>query len=125
VVADSSYAALELLHFCQALATPITCVTRRRLDAALYAPAPPRQPGQKGRPWLKGARQPTLTQVLDCAETRWTTITVPHWYGEPERAVEIASDTAVWYHTDLPPVPLRWCWCATPWVSRPPSFAAH
>jgi hypothetical protein len=108
VVADSSYAALELLHFCQTLATPITCITRLRLDAALYTPAPPRQPGQKGRPRLKGARQPTLQQVLDCAETRWSTITVPHWYGEPERVVEIASDTAVWYHTGLPPVPLRW-----------------
>jgi hypothetical protein len=96
VVADSSYAALELLHFCQTLATPITCITRLRLDdAALYTPAPPRQPGQNGRPRLKGARQPTLQQVLDCAETRWSTITVPHWYGEPERVVEIASDTAV------------------------------
>jgi hypothetical protein len=49
-----------------------------------------------------------LQAVLDSAETQWTTITVPHWYGEPERVVEIASGTAVWYHTGLPPVPLRW-----------------
>jgi hypothetical protein len=41
VVADSSDAALELLHFCPTLATPITCITRLRLDGALYTPAPP------------------------------------------------------------------------------------
>jgi hypothetical protein len=46
--------------------------------------------------------------VLAAPEILWTTITVPHWYGEPERVVEIISDTAVWYHTGLPPVPIRW-----------------
>jgi DDE superfamily endonuclease len=107
-VGDSSYATLELLHFCQALAHPITFITRLRLDAALYAPAPPRRPRQNGRPRLKGTRRPTLEQVLAGAETVWTTIIVPHWYGEPDRMVEITSDTAVWYHTGLPPVPLRW-----------------
>jgi hypothetical protein len=49
-----------------------------------------------------------LEQVLADAETVWTTIIVPHWYGEPEQVVEIISDTTVWYHTGLPPVPLRW-----------------
>jgi len=33
---------------------------------------------------------------------------VAHWYGAGGRAVEVATDTAVWYHTGLPPVPLRW-----------------
>src|SRR3954452_20141718 len=49
-VADSSYAALELLAACQAWPQPITMITRLRLDAALYAPAPPRSPRQIGRP---------------------------------------------------------------------------
>ena len=31
-----------------------------------------------------------------------------HWYGAGERTVEVVTDTAVWYHTGLPPVPLRW-----------------
>jgi DDE superfamily endonuclease len=108
VVADSSYAVLELLHFCQVLAHPITFITRLRLDAALYDPAPPRTPGTKGAPRKKGERRPTLAQVLAHPETCWTRARVPGWYGEPERVVEIASDTAVWYHTGLPPVPLRW-----------------
>jgi len=33
---------------------------------------------------------------------------VTGWYGGGERTVEIVSQTAVWYHGGLPPVPLRW-----------------
>ena len=54
LVADSSYAVLDLLHFCQFMASPVTFITRLRLDAALYEPVPPRSPGQLGRPRLKG-----------------------------------------------------------------------
>lgn len=45
VVADSGYSVLNLLHTCQKLPNPITMVTRLRLDAALYEPAPPRRKG--------------------------------------------------------------------------------
>ena len=108
VVADSTYACLTLLARCRALPNPITVVTRLRLDAALYAPAPPRRPGQIGRPRLKGRRLPTLAARVRDPDTRWAAITVRNWYGAGERAVEVASGTAVWYHTGLPPVPLRW-----------------
>ena len=54
LVGDNGYAVLDLLHCCQSLREPITLIARLRLDAALYAPAPPRQPGQNGRPPLKG-----------------------------------------------------------------------
>src|SRR6266540_4671590 len=60
VVADSSYAALELLAAATALPTPVSMITRLRLDAALYDPAPPREKGTKGAPRKKGDRQPTL-----------------------------------------------------------------
>jgi hypothetical protein len=108
VVADSSYAALDFLAACAAWRKPVTVMTRLRLDAALYEPAPPRRPGQNGRPRIKGKRLPTLTTVMAAAETRWAPITVAQWYGAGERTVEVASDTAVWYHSGLPPVPLRW-----------------
>jgi hypothetical protein len=107
-VADSTYAALEFLAACRALPNPVTVVTRLRLDAALYEPAPPRRPGQTGRPRLKGNRLATLTAVAADPATRWTGITVAQWYGTGVRAVEVASATAVWYHSGLPPVPLRW-----------------
>jgi hypothetical protein len=83
-------------------------VTRLRLDAALYDPAPPRRPRQTGRPRLKGQRQPTLATLAADPRTVWSEVTVAQWYGAGERTVEVASATAVWYHSGLPPVPLRW-----------------
>jgi hypothetical protein len=107
-VADSSYAALEFLAACGAFARPVTVITRLRLDAALYAPAPVRQPGQTGRPRLKGNRLLTLAVRAADATTGWTAATIAHWYGAGERTVELVSDTAVWYHSGRPAVPVRW-----------------
>jgi hypothetical protein len=107
VVADSSYAVIELLK--QVSDTPdVSLITRLRLDAALYDPAPPRAPRQNGRPRKKGARRPTLQHVLTEAHTQWTSLTVNNWYGGGARAVEVCTDTAVWYHTGLPAVTVRW-----------------
>jgi DDE superfamily endonuclease len=64
VVADSSFAALELLWAVSQMQVPIHIVTRLRLDAALYQPAPPRQPKQMGRPRKVGKRLPTLKTLL-------------------------------------------------------------
>jgi DDE superfamily endonuclease len=108
VVADSSFAVLTLLDALRHLVPPITMTTRLRLDAALYEPAPERTPGQTGRPRLKGKRVPTLQQVLQNTATSWTSVTVAKWYREPQRGVEIVSATAVWFHTAMPPVPIRW-----------------
>ena len=30
------------------------------------------------------------------------------WYSEDERAVEVTSATGVWYHSGMPPLPIRW-----------------
>lgn len=108
VVADSSFAVLTLLDALRHLPEPVTMITRLRLDAALYDPAPERTPGQTGRPRLKGKRLPTLQQVLRDTTTVWTAVTRARWYREPERVVEVVSATAVWYHTGMPPVPIRW-----------------
>jgi len=107
VVADSTYAALELLADAAGLPQPVTVVTRLRLDAALYDPAPPRVPGRRGRPALKGARQPTLAERLGEATTPWEPASVP-WYGGRTAAVELATATAIWYHGGKPPVAIRW-----------------
>jgi DDE superfamily endonuclease len=107
VVADSSYAAIELLSACASLPRPVTMITRLRVDAALYDPAPPREQGKKGAPRKKGKRQPTLAQRLHDGATVWETTTV-RWYGGTTRQVELASGTAVWYHSGMPVVPLRW-----------------
>jgi len=107
-VADGGYASLKLLDRCRRLSNPITFITRLRLDAALYGPAPPRKPHQIGRPRLKGERLPNLSVVTQDPATAWRTITVANWYGAKERVVEVVSARAVWYSTGLPAVPLRW-----------------
>ncbi|MBA3472428.1 MAG: transposase [Rubrobacter sp.] len=108
-VADGAYASLKLLDRCRKPKNPITFITRLRLDAALYEPAPPRYSGQMGRPRLKGERLPNLSAVSEDPATAWTPIAVDNWYGGEERTtVEVASATAVWYSTGLPAVPLRW-----------------
>lgn len=113
VVADSSYAALELLAACQGLPKPVTLVTRLRLDAALYDPASAHPPGRPGRPRKKGARQPTLEQRLSDPATVWQDTSV-RWYGGRRRTVRLASGKAVWYHSGLPPVSIRWVLISDP-----------
>jgi DDE superfamily endonuclease len=108
VVADGAYASLKLLDRCRSLSKPVAFITRLRLDAALYEPAPPRRPGQIGRPRLKGERLPNLSVVAEDPTTVWKPTTIANWYGEREREVEIASKTAVWYSTGLFAVPVRW-----------------
>jgi hypothetical protein len=105
-VGDGSYAALDLLHDCQSLSNPVTMVTRLRLDAALYEPAPP-PTGKPGRPRKKGSRLPTLQQVLDSPTTTWERVTL-NWYDGQTRSMDLTSNTAVWYHNGQSPVPLRW-----------------
>ena len=107
-VADRAYASLELLDRCRKLSDPITFVTRLRLDAALYESAPPRLPGQIGRPRIKGERLPNLSVVAEDPRTLWKPAKIADWYGSEDRTVEIASETAVWYSTGLPAVPIRW-----------------
>lgn len=105
VVADSSYAALELLG---AIRSHACLITRLRLDASLYDPAPLRKPGQMGRSQVKGARQPSLTQRLQGKDMRWKTIQIARWYNEMDKKVKICSGVSIWYRAGKPAVPIRW-----------------
>lgn len=108
LVADRSYAALKLLDRLLNLPNPVYMVTQLRLDAALYEPAPERTPETLGRPRKKGKRLPRLNDVLANKKTIWQKATVDNWYGQGPTQVEITSDTAVWYHSGMPAVPIRW-----------------
>jgi len=107
-IADRAYASLKLLDQCRKLSNPIAFITRLRLDAALYEPAPPRRPHQIGRPRLKGERLPNLSEVAQEPATVWKPTMIANWYGSEERMVEVSSQTAVWYSTGLFAVPVRW-----------------
>lgn len=119
LVADRSYAALDLLHCCQSLAQPVICITRLRLDAALYAPAPARKPGQRGRSPVKGPRLPSLKTVVDHHDTPWQQRAVA-WYDNTTRLVAVTSQCALWYRTGKPPLPIRWVLVQDPTGQFPP-----
>ena len=86
----------------------VCVITRLRLDAALFQPAPRRRKGQRGRPPLKGRRLPKLRAVLTSRKTVWTTVVVSQWYNAQQRRLLVATGTAVWYHAGIAPVPIRW-----------------
>jgi len=105
VVGDNTYEALDLLHTCQTMKEPVTMVTRLRLDAALYEPAPPYS--GRGRPRKKGKRLPNLETLTNDQEVPWKTVTVL-WCGGVRRKVQLLSNSAVWFHNGKEPVPIRW-----------------
>jgi hypothetical protein len=107
LVADSSFAVLDLLYLVSSIPR-FSLVTRLRLDAELWDPAPERRPGQTGRPRVKGARRPSPQKRLENPRTVWTEIEVEDWYGGGTREVEIYSETAVWYKSGHVPVSIRW-----------------
>src|SRR5205085_12682146 len=88
---DSAYAGRTILEDRPA---NVHVLSRLRLDAALYAPPPPRRPGQQGRPRRRGERLPALAQrIARCR--RWAALPVV-LYG---RAVtpRVFTFTALWY----------------------------
>ncbi len=105
MVADAGFSGVGLIA---ALHRHACLVTRLRIDASLFAPAPPRRPGQMGRPRLKGKRLPALKAVLANPNTVWSRVNVAEWYGGRSRELEVASGTAVWYYFGLPPAPILW-----------------
>jgi hypothetical protein len=117
VVADSSFAALEIIA---AVRRHVCLITRLRLDAGLFEPAPERRPGQRGRPRLKGKRLPKLSAVLADPATVWTSLTMAEWYGGLRCMLEYASGIVVWYASGLPPAKIRWVPARDPSGERDP-----
>jgi hypothetical protein len=117
VVADSSFAALELIA---AVRRHVCLIARLRLDASLFEPAPKRRPGQSGRPRLKGKRLPKFSAVLADPNTAWTRVTMDEWYGGQRRTLDYVSGIAVWYASGLPPAKIRWVLVRDPSGERDP-----
>jgi DDE superfamily endonuclease len=88
---DSAYAGRVLLEH---RPPNVQVVSRLRRDAALWAPAPKRRAGQKGRPRRRGARLPTPQQVA--ARCRhWQTLAVTI-YGRTV-TTQVRTVRALWY----------------------------
>src|SRR5215210_4410858 len=69
LVGDSAYSVAELGLCCAK--HNVTLIAPLRLDARLFAPAPPRKPHTNGRPRVKGEELPKLHEVLDDPKTEW------------------------------------------------------
>ena len=106
-VTDSSFAVFVLLDKVSRLKN-VSLITRLRMDAQLYDFAPARQPGQKGRPRIKGARRPSPEQRLKDRKTKWEKLEIRDWYGGGQRQVEVYSETCLWGTSGKPYVPIRW-----------------
>jgi hypothetical protein len=97
---DSAYAGRALLEQRPA---NVQVVSRLRPDAALWAPAPKRRPGQKGRPRRRGARLPPPQQVAARCR-QWQALPVSI-YGRTV-TTQVRTMRALWY-TALREQPLQ------------------
>jgi hypothetical protein len=104
LVADSAFAAIEFLA---AVCNHVCVVTRLRLDANLFEFPPQKRKG-RGRPPVKGKPHKKLSAILKDRNVSWKRYRVSLWYGRTNRLVEIATGTALWYRSGVPPVPIRW-----------------
>jgi DDE superfamily endonuclease len=93
IIGDQTYSVLELGSACARWG--VRLMAPLRLDAARYAPAPPRRRGTNGRPRVKGERLPKLEQVLKDPQTIWQRVRV-QWYNGHRRGLEVTSGTGVW-----------------------------
>jgi DDE superfamily endonuclease len=108
VVGDGTYAVLDFLLKISRRLHGVSAVTRLRLDACLYDPPPAvREAGKRGPNPLKGKKQPKLAARLTDPTTQWQKHTLS-WYGGTTREMEIATGTALWYQSPIPPVAIRW-----------------
>lgn len=105
ILGDQTYSVAELGRECAR--HQVRLIAPLRLDARLYEPAPPRQPGVTGRPRLKGERLPKLSEVLQSEQTAWSRLRV-RWYDGRQRSLEITSGCAQWYRIGQPVLAIRW-----------------
>lgn len=105
IVADSSYAVLDLLH---SVRPYVSMITPLRLDAALYDFVPPRPVGKRGPNRKKGERLMSLQQKLADPATKWRKIKIPKWYDREDIEMLICTGCVIWYKGGKPPVTIRW-----------------
>ena len=103
-VGDSTYGTHEAARFCRRHAPRLTLVSKLHPDANLFEPPPP-YPG-KGRPRVKGARQPKPREAV-AARARLRRLTVG-WYGGGTRRVGVATGHGHWFKSGRGLVPICW-----------------
>jgi DDE superfamily endonuclease len=101
---DGGYGTHELSRFAARRRGRLQLVSRFYADANLYAP-PPARGKKKGRPRVKGKKQPTPANVVKRAKRQRLNVA---WYGGGRRDVEVVSGTGQWYKAGEGLVPVLW-----------------
>jgi hypothetical protein len=92
LLGDAAYTNASLI---KARPSNVTLIGRGRLDAALYAPAPARRPGQKGRTRVRGKRLASPARRASRKDARWRKVVVTV-YGRTVILRVLVID-ALWY----------------------------
>lgn len=106
VVMDAAYSGQALLG--PLIRAKVTVIAQLRLNSALHAPPPPREPGRRGPTRKVGPRLPKLSERLIDPETSWQRTRASFWYGGTDVELEFATGTALWYYRGRPIIPIRW-----------------
>ena len=102
---DGGFSSHELTRFAHRHRRRMTLVGKSSAKANLYGPPPPRKPGQRGRPRVRGDKLPPPREVVEHSTATPATVA---WYGGGQRRVQWVSDTGHWYRSGKGLVPLRW-----------------
>jgi hypothetical protein len=94
LIGDGAYAAVKLALCCAGFSTPVSLVSRLRLDAALYDFPPPEQPGKRGPKPKKGDKQSSLLERVNDQSVQWLPIAI--------------AGISLWYKSGFSPVPIKW-----------------
>ncbi len=97
VVGDSEYAGKSISRN---LPPNVHLISRRVMNAGLYAPPPSRRPGQRGATRKKGKRLPSPAALAADRKVRWRTLR-PTLYGRRVR-VRYKTCVALWYNSAGP-----------------------
>ena len=120
VAADGKYGNAEFLRPLKGQRCGI--VARLRCDRVLYAPPPPRQPHQKGRPRVHGERfafkEPqtwgTPAEVIQLDDEHWGQVRLERWTGLHEKkGADVPYEVlraCVHLEQEKPPAPLWLAW---------------
>lgn len=92
VLGDSAYTNSTLIKNRR---SNVHLIGRGRLDAALYAPAPKRREGQKGRPRVRGKHIASPAKQAKAKNAPWKKVTV-NVYGKEVTVLVLVID-ALWY----------------------------
>jgi hypothetical protein len=103
LAADGAYGSHEMARFASGCRGRLTLVSKFHPDAQLYEPPPPYS--GRGRPRVKGAKEPTPQQVVSGSKRVKRNVA---WYGGGRRDVQTLSGTGNWYKAGEGLVVVRW-----------------